>query len=438
MTDVDDQLLRSVRILRRLDGADETPWPGARAILPNGEACLLVSADEFDDAWPGWSADPDGHVAAAREILRTGDGHSVVLLPLRERLTSTLDRRAAAGAALTDGEAVTIAVSILRACTELPDRVHGEWWLSDDARPVFAVNSRGEDAVSSAAAVLESLAAGAPRLQRTLIAAAVLVGEPDRLARECESVEAELFAATPPEPLVLDVFTPRHSRTLALHADGDQAAALDEPPAGLWGSLVRHVDADWADALSQTTTAIWRRLRAPGEKTSRRGRGGPLIVAGVVVAAVLGGAALLPAAAEPAPSGAQEAAPMTSAATTPPVTTDGNTEAAAEARPDSLAGDAEDDPLEEVLADLLDARTTCAGDEDCLSRAVADPATPLAPGAVDLPSTSRSIVLFDDLGDVAVARVGATDGSARDQIVVIARADGKWLLRDVHDVAEQP
>ena len=59
-------------------------------------------------------------------------------------------------------------------------------------------------------------------------------------------------------------------------------------------------------------------------------------------------------------------------------------------------------------------------------------------GAVDLAADERSIALLDDFGDLAVLRVEGRAGEGGSQLVVIVRQDGKWLLRDVHDVAQQP
>ena len=46
------------------------------------------------------------------------------------------------------------------------------------------------------------------------------------------------------------------------------------------------------------------------------------------------------------------------------------------------------------------------------------------------------MTLLDEFGGAAVLRVEAA-GGAPPQLVVIVRADGRWLLRDVYDVAQQ-
>jgi hypothetical protein len=59
-------------------------------------------------------------------------------------------------------------------------------------------------------------------------------------------------------------------------------------------------------------------------------------------------------------------------------------------------------------------------------------------GAVDDPQ--QSVELLDDFGGAAVTRVSSprVTGSGRKQLVVVVRADQKWLIRDVSDVADQP
>ena len=45
------------------------------------------------------------------------------------------------------------------------------------------------------------------------------------------------------------------------------------------------------------------------------------------------------------------------------------------------------------------------------------------------------MTLLDEFGGAAVLRAEAAGGTP--QLVVIVRADGRWLLRDVYDVAQQ-
>jgi len=91
-----------------------------------------------------------------------------------------------------------------------------------------------------------------------------------------------------------------------------------------------------------------------------------------------------------------------------------------------------------TAAALLDVRTACERDADCLESVVVDPARLFPPGTIDLPSSARTLTLLDDFGDMAVLRVDANGGRSAAQLVVVVRVDEKWLLRDVHDVAQQP
>lgn len=93
--------------------------------------------------------------------------------------------------------------------------------------------------------------------------------------------------------------------------------------------------------------------------------------------------------------------------------------------------------MAETVTALLDARQSCAGDPQCLDEVQEDPALAVPAGVVDLPSDERRATLVDEFGDVGVVRVDAADGSAA-QLVVVAARDGKWLLRDVYDAAQQP
>ena len=96
----------------------------------------------------------------------------------------------------------------------------------------------------------------------------------------------------------------------------------------------------------------------------------------------------------------------------------------------------EDEDLAAVLADLLVRRAECGGDQSCLETTAA--AASVSSQTLDLPESDRTIELVDDLGDVAVLKVVPRDASLATQVVVIVRKDGSWLLRDVHDVLQQP
>lgn len=435
MTNTDDGLLRGVRVIRRLAGPPESPWPGDLAVLSDDAPCLLVDAGKLGADWAGWSAPADGHVLGPLDILRTADGHLVALPVCRETLDDVIARREASGAALTDGERLTIAVSVLRGCAALEPATVGEWWMTEAARPVFAALPRGDAAEVAASRILDGLSRGSARLADTLSDIAQLVLHRERLLREAEAHEERLFALAAAEPIALTAFAPRHARTLSAHRGVDDGSATLDERRGLWASLVRHVDADLADAVSQATTGVWRRFRRP--RTAARRRSGPWLAAGAVAIAIVGGAALVPSAAdEPEPVASRTAEATTTAEPDP------TSAAAADPPPEPVAGPGTDDiepaDLLSVVADLLDERLACGGQGECLLEVVSDASASLPAGAIDLPPSERTVALIDDFGGLAVARVSPTDGSSGPQLVVVVLTDGKWLLRDVHDVAEQP
>ncbi|MBW9094692.1 hypothetical protein JNB62_13425 [Microbacterium jejuense] len=436
----DDSLLGApYRPVRTVRAKEDAPWPGVLAREADGAMRLLVDADQFGDDWGGWDADPHGHVLAPVDVARRRDGHDVVLPVCVERLDDFLRRRAAR-LPLTAGEAVTLGVSLLRGCAQLvarPDTV-GEWWLDDGGRPVLATEaspSRARDAAAEAMASLEL----EPALRRTWDIALRAVAAERLSATDLTAAEDALFALATPEPLGTTILGPRAAAEVATAARADRGAPEPEAPRSLWQTLVHGVDADLADSVSQATTAVWRRWsgRRADAGEAKGSRRMPWIVGGAVAAAVLAAGALWPGGGPATADGS--GGPATGAAPTTSATSGSDVVDASggEAMPASTA-DAPADLAADTGA-LLDARLACAGDEACLSDVAVDPrAVARASGAIDLTSSERTVTLLDDFGDVAVLRVDAADGGAAAQLVVIVRIDEKWLLRDVHDVAQQP
>lgn len=408
---------------------EDGPWPGVLVRLASGSLGVLVDAEALGTDWTGWDAAHGGHVLTPIDLVRRPGGHDVLLPVCSERLEDFVRRRGAR-AALLPGEAVTLGVSVLRGCAEIvaaPD-TPGEWWLDDSGRPVLATEASTDRAFATAATAL-SAATVDSRMQRAWDAAVRAVSAGRVTAREIADAEALLFAAADPEPLSTISLSPRRAVDLAPDARPAVVAADETAPRPLWQSLIGSVDADLADSVSKATTAVWRRLRTPTK--SRRA---PLFVGGAVATAVLAGGALWPTAggvASGEPSGAGE----TVAATAPsaPATEDSEVPAATTEPEAPTVGD-----LAAVAAELLDARAACAGDTGCLEGIVADPDRPLGAGTIDLPAAARTLTLLDDFGDVAVLRADANDGGSVSQLVVVIRRDERWLLRDVHDVAQQP
>ena len=117
-------LQEGYRVIRLIAGEAESPWPGALLCTPDGVTGVAVDAAVLGGGWAGWDADPSGHVLCPVDILRRQGGHDVLLPVCTERLEDFLLRRAG-GAELAVGEAVTLAVSLLRGIGELSTTAAG-------------------------------------------------------------------------------------------------------------------------------------------------------------------------------------------------------------------------------------------------------------------------------------------------------------------------
>lgn len=440
MTNGADGLLHgSHRVIRLVAGDADSPWPGALVCMPDGETAVAVDAAFLGADWAGWDADPSGHLLAPLDVVRRADGHDVLLPVCTERLEEFLARRAG-GTELSIGEAVTIAVSLLRGLTELPPAstgVCGTWWLTDAGRPVAAAGTGAPSLEEQTATHLRELAAAAPSLAAVLADAAAAMTDPRRRARELERAETAIFAVSDPLPLATTTFGPRRARDRAAIDAWDEAE--DAPPAHPpWmHSLARHLDADWADLVSRTTTGVWRSLRTP-----RPGRRRPWLLAGGLAGVVLAGGLLWPT------GGAGPATAEVSTGSTPVASPDpAASRPAEEAVPDETAAEegstaeapppAEPVDLAVIATELLDARRACSDDAECLTDVLESSGAPFPGGVVDLPAEQRTVTLLDEFGGAAVLRAEASAADERPQLIVIVRTDRGWLLRDVYDVPEQ-
>lgn len=222
----DHPLTAAYRIVRVL-GAGEGPIPGVLAHGPDG-AVVLVDAARLA-GWAGWEL-PGQHVLSPVDVARTASGHQAVVAWCPNRITDDWARGSISG-----GEAVTLAVSLLRGASEARRSVRGtgegppgRWWADAAGRPVFAPSvattaaddpsARGEGAAAGARRLLGVVAEGiADRVVRRLLERAVdVLADSSRLGRELESLEAELFEACAPQPL-------------SFAADGGPAQAADPP-----------------------------------------------------------------------------------------------------------------------------------------------------------------------------------------------------------------
>lgn len=424
--------------LRRIR-ADEAPYPGA---LHGGEPMTVwVDADLIPDA--AWNAKADGHLLAPLEVVRTRTGHCAVVVHCPDRLRARID-----GATLSAGEAVTVAVSVVRAAAEAErlGLATGAWWVDERGRPVLAA---GGDRPwrDEAVALLEALgaqAAGAAAV--ALAAAAASVRDPEVLRRGAEECEDALFEVAPAAPLreaaplperVPESMPPRSPRAatdaaeswLAQHLDRDLSRRLlgalrqAGEGAGRAFAFVRagrpHPPRPASDRPGPTRQGVASRRRAPW-----------LLAAGVA-AAILAGGLLWPTDEES--TAAVVAGPVPGAAASSRAE---SVAPAADEPPPPRDGSAPGDDLLSAATAALDALAAClaAGAESC--PAWEHPGSIAPAGAATIAEAQRTLTLLDEYGGVAVMRV-ESDG-APTQVVVLVRADEKWLVREIYDLADQP
>lgn len=432
------RLRQGYRVIRQMAGDTESPWPGALVCGPTGETAVAVDAELLGERWRGWTADAGGHVLAPQDVLRRPDGHDVLLPVCTERLADFLDRRG--GEDLSAGEGVTIAVSLLRGLGQLEtpadDDVRGAWWLTEAGRPVFATDTSEARLVEQTTELLARIAHDVPVLADAVTEVIGAVHQARR-GRVLERAEAEIFAVAEPTALATTTFGPKRARDRA-SPESETATADTAPPLHAWPfALSRHLDAEWADLVSRTTTGVWRALRTP-----RQGRRRPWLVAGVLACAIIAGGLLWPTgdggpatAGTSLPSATPVTAPSSSTAPESPPAggepapeEDGAVDAPAAAGPTDLSS---------TTMALLTARTRCADDPTCLEGVLENREARYPPGVVDLDEGGRSLTLLDEFGGAAVLRAEAVAADAAPQLVVIVQIEGRWLLRDVYDIAEQ-
>ncbi|MEU4015672.1 hypothetical protein AB0E56_10435 [Microbacterium sp. NPDC028030] len=471
------------RLVRMLD-ASEGPFAGA-LVTCGGTVAVRRDADDLA-GWAGWRFAGSEHIAAPTDVIRRAGGHEVLLPWCTERVSAFVVRRTAADAPLTPGESTTLVISMLRGLDEIGVGVEGvrggEWWLTDGGRPVFVFGT-GTDARAGAEEIVARLAEHS--FDKVMVRALGVVeralqssaGQPRVPRKLLEAGELELLNVAAPQPLDLGRRAPEAPTEVA-HAlrPREQTSPRAElrrrsGTGATTGSLGRGALALQAGVGAVVARAeelfrfAWRSRRASqkagtGPADMRRGRRRrSMIIAGTAAAAVLVGGLLWPTGgAEGAPSDASHraAADTRSGA----ADTAGHPDGARADQSDAGAGTSEDsavatlpvasptDPSPEIAAAaLLETIAGCRARED---ETCADGVAAGAQGVVAAlgaaADAAPGIELVDEYGDVAVVRLvvdpsaeGNADADTAGRLmVVLIRAEEKWLVRDVYDVADQP
>ncbi|WP_404432971.1 hypothetical protein LG299_01830 [Microbacterium lacus] len=435
--DIDLRLLQPYRAIRRITAGSDGPFGGLLCRTEVGDVGILVDIAALPSDWTGWEADAGGHLLSPQDVIRRGSTHGVLLPVCAERLGDTIAQRGRRAAALRAGEAVTVAVSVLRGLSEL-QQLHadgtGEWWVTDTGRPVLVTEVGELRPDEASVAILRDVAqAFTARLAEDVIAAA---GRERLAARDLHAIEDDLFRFAAAEPLrsgassstlVRSLPSAHHERAIDWRADNEEVEHAERRMP--WHDLVaRHVDADIADLVSRTTTAVWRRATTPRPRS--RGRAW-MWAAGAGAVVLAGGLALPSGAAQPAPSPTDTPAVASPGATETPAPLE-----SAESTEVTVVTEASHPTA--IVTALLDARASCGSDPMCLAEVMTDPAAQIEPGTVDLNPSERTVTLVDEFGGVAVVRVDAVDAQLPAQLVVIEQHNERWLLRDVYSVAQQP
>lgn len=430
----------------------ESPWPATLVRDAAGTARLLVAGEQLP-ASPLLLADADGHIAVPLDLVRHEGGHALVMPLCVRRVAEFLQQRADADAPLSDGEAVTLGVSVARGTVDAllaagDEQATGEWWLDDGGRPLFVVGE-GHLVRDAAHGVLEHAArvcrTGSAGVRAALAETAALVTRDGGLRAGLDDAERRLFATASPEALATAVLAPARARRVSATRDAEPIDT--DLGAWSWASLMPHVDAALPEFASRVGMTLWRRLRADRPRTRRR----PLLWAASVAAALIAVGLLwpqgsgAPASAGTEGRGGSPAPTSTPAAATHAASAEATSSpaAASSAGPHASPSHAVPSPVPtaataaEAVDALLERRAACA-DTACRARTQEVAAENWKSGAAELDRAQRTLTMLDDFGDVAVFRVHPRAGELPDQLVVTVRRNGSWLLRDIQDVEQQP
>lgn len=463
------------RTVRRL-AEGEGPFAGELVTRGDGVA---VRVDIVQLAgWPGWRFAGSEHVAAPEDLALRADGQDALLPWCVHSAEAYLAERGDDGA-LGNGEAVTLAVSVLRGLVELgvleggEEGPAGRWWLTDEGRPMFAIGA-GDPPLIASGILLDALEVRTDdrALSRVLRRLRAALDEPRRLHAEIAQREQELLEIAAPRPLrqiegespllaVRAVDPLERSRAMRRRdlRDSGNASSSDRRhrgPASVRRASARSRETRGAlsDRLSEVRSRIGEAVHARlgGVLRGRRGtrdalpeavsvpRGrrwrGPVIVAVTAAAAIAVVGALWPAGTGTSPADAADLRPTGSASPHPAAgsaSPRGTAPDRAEsARPEPTPGASRrQDPLA-AATELVDAARRCreASAPSCGSLWDTGGNAGREVRGDDAPP-----VLIEDYGDIAAVRNPA-DGGA--QMVVIIRRDDGWRIRDVYDVVDPP
>ena len=456
------------RPIRRVD-ALECAFDGE--LVADGDVVRVrIPVERIPEAL--WTFADAEHVAGVRDVLRTPSGHDALLPWCPDSLDAFLGRRTAAEQPLSAGETVTLVGSLLRGIVEVGDaELRGRWWLTDDARPIFAAGEGSGCADAAVQVILRVRDSCDDRLlDRLLGSIATAAADPRAVRRAITEWERELTELAAPRAIERDVFPAERISEVSVHR---QRAPREVDDVGESRSALLTLFTTLGSGLDRARTRALERLRSwrarrrthPSgqpphvERATRparpkavtdasavaKPRRGRLALVGVTAAAVVLGAGLLwPPDAEDSAAIEQMAPVATgSAAETGAPESEGTEGSAqpsppradeAEVTPPAGAGDS----VEQAGLRLLAAVSECAqtGDRDC--------GAAIIPGSADVvldrlaaAQGERRVALVEDYGDIAVLRLGAA-GEVGEQMLVLVRQKDGWLVRDVYDVADQP
>ncbi|SFR35953.1 hypothetical protein SAMN04488591_0625 [Microbacterium azadirachtae] len=474
---------RSIRVLA--DG--EGPFPGE--LVSRGATVAVRTPVARLRGWAGWAHAGAEHVAAPLDLALGADGQDA-LLPWCVRTVDAHLVRGGEVPSVSRGEAVTLAVSMLRGVVELaPERggagdpgeeAHGRWWLTDDGRPVFvippAADATGETVCVAAQHQLRALEGRVDdrALRRLLLRLADALHDPRRLRAEAARWEQELLEIAAPRPLYVsgsvdesrslevprreqaprapsprrrdlrsgDAMPRRRSDGFS-HGVRRGMGPLRQSLAGLRETAVARRAATFLSRFARSAPSRPRvprpRVPRPTAHPPRRRWVGPTAVAVAAAVVIVLGGALWPVdrtssadAADhtprPRPSSASAPSPGTESPAASP--TAQPTPAPSDA-PRPPGPSAQQDPraaAEELLSAARRCRVTPVPECDALWEGE-------AAAAEEVRDQDGQPALIEDYGDLAALRSGAGEDA---QLVVIIRRNAEWRIRDVYDIADPP